>query len=281
MPSEPTVPVPGASDEVREHDYEALHAALSASARGRAFLTEYTRRNRNADTEAVLDALSRLETLVHKRPAPQPAPGAVRDELRGLLDTIRTARLPVAASAMPEKAAKLAALIAELEHRIAGLIAPAPAGAPAQFMAHAPVQAVRQVAAPAPPEIKPIPLHLAVVPPSEEPELPIPSPAAQPPVIKLVGTLARIPEIDWFEPDPLADDDIEALLAAPPVVETVDFGEPSPEPATPETPSLPLVAAVAPPPEPVMPDPVSDLPPADPLAVIMLLSEEERLALFT
>jgi hypothetical protein len=144
MPSEPTVPAPGAPGEAREHDYEALHAALSASARGRAFLAEYARRNRNADTTVVLDALSRLETLVHRRPAPQPATGAVSDELRGLLDTIRTARLPVAASAMPEKAARLAALIAELEHRITGLIAPAPAETPAQVMTHAPVQVVRK-----------------------------------------------------------------------------------------------------------------------------------------
>jgi hypothetical protein len=151
---------------------------------------------RNADTEVVLDALSRMETLVHRRAAPQPAPGAVRDELRGLL---RNARLPVAASAMPEKAAKLAALIAELEHRVAGLVAPPPTGMPVQPMSHAPVQAARAPAAADPPEIKPIPLHLAVVPPSEEPELPIPSPAAQPPAIKLVGTLARIPEVSWFE----------------------------------------------------------------------------------
>jgi len=218
---------------------------------------------------------------VHRRPAPQPATGAVSDELRSLLDTIRTARLPVAASATPEKAAKLAALIAELEYRITGLIAPAPAETPAQVMVHAPVQVVRKPAVPDPPEIKPIPLHLAVVPRPDEPELPIPSPAAQPPAIKLVGTVTRIPEVSWFDAGPSADDVIDALLATPPEVETVDFGEPSPEPATPESPTLPLVAAVAPPQEPVMPETASNLPAADPLAVIMLLSEEERLALFT
>jgi hypothetical protein len=64
------VPAPGAPGEARERDYEALHAALSASARGRIFLAEYARRNRNADTTVVLDALSRLETLAHRRPAP-------------------------------------------------------------------------------------------------------------------------------------------------------------------------------------------------------------------
>ena len=164
MPSEPTVPAAGARGEAREHDYEALHAALSASARGRAFLAEYARRNRNADTTIVLDALSRLETLVHRRAAPQPATGAVGDELRSLLDTIRTVPLPVVASAMPEKAARLTALIAELEHRITGLIASGPDDTTSQVVTHAPVQAVGKTPVPDPPEIKPISLHLAVVP---------------------------------------------------------------------------------------------------------------------
>ncbi len=38
---------PGAPDEA---DYHAFCTALSESARGRAFLAEYARRNRNADT---------------------------------------------------------------------------------------------------------------------------------------------------------------------------------------------------------------------------------------
>jgi len=185
---------------------------------------------------------------------------------------------------MPEKAARLAALIAELERRITGLVTPAPSGAPGQFMAHAPVQATRKPAASDPQDIKPIPLHLAVVPPSEEPELPIPSPAAQPPVMKLVGTLARIPEISWFEAAPSGDDEmaageIDVLLTAPPAVAAVDFGDPSSEPGASDGPTLPLVAAIAP--EPATPVPAAAVPPSDPLAIIMLLSEEERIALFT
>jgi hypothetical protein len=55
------LPPPSQADE---QDYEVLLAALSATARGRAFLTEYARRNRNADTTAVLAALTRLERMI-------------------------------------------------------------------------------------------------------------------------------------------------------------------------------------------------------------------------
>ena len=44
-----------------EKDYGAIEAAVMETARGRWFLLEYARRNRNSDTGAVLDAISRLE----------------------------------------------------------------------------------------------------------------------------------------------------------------------------------------------------------------------------
>jgi hypothetical protein len=146
-------------------------------------------------------------------------------------------------------------------------------------MSHAPVQSVQKPATFEPPEIRPIPLHLAVVPPPEEPELPIPSPAAQPPVIKLVGTLARIPAVSWFEAGTSTGDGIDTLPAMPPAFDAIDLSDgPATTPA-PELPALPLGAAAAP--EPATPGAAGALPPADPLAVIMLLSEDERIALFT
>jgi hypothetical protein len=52
-------------DETRvtfgDADFDAIEAAVMETARGRWFLREYARRNRNADTEAVLAALRRLE----------------------------------------------------------------------------------------------------------------------------------------------------------------------------------------------------------------------------
>lgn len=44
-----------------EADYEAIEQAVMETARGRWFLAEYARRNRHADTTAVLDAIGRLE----------------------------------------------------------------------------------------------------------------------------------------------------------------------------------------------------------------------------
>jgi hypothetical protein len=45
-----------------EDDYDAICATMMGSARGRWFLEEYARRNRNADTTLVLAAIERLET---------------------------------------------------------------------------------------------------------------------------------------------------------------------------------------------------------------------------
>lgn len=45
-------------------EYELIEAAMTESARGRRFLAEYARRNRNADTDTLLAAIGRLETAV-------------------------------------------------------------------------------------------------------------------------------------------------------------------------------------------------------------------------
>ncbi len=47
-----------------EADYEAICAAVMETSRGRWFLAEYARRNRQADTETVLSAIERLESVV-------------------------------------------------------------------------------------------------------------------------------------------------------------------------------------------------------------------------
>lgn len=46
-----------------EMDYETIAAAVMETGRGRWFLAEYARRNRQADTEMVLSAIARLERL--------------------------------------------------------------------------------------------------------------------------------------------------------------------------------------------------------------------------
>src|ERR1700761_4584716 len=70
-----------------ESDYEAIREAFMETSRGRWFLGEYTKRNRNADTRMVLDAVARIEaTLAAHRQAPSPD-----DRLIEALTAIRSA----------------------------------------------------------------------------------------------------------------------------------------------------------------------------------------------
>lgn len=49
---------------ISEADYDAIESAVMETERGRWFLGEYARRNRTADTQILLDAISRLEQAV-------------------------------------------------------------------------------------------------------------------------------------------------------------------------------------------------------------------------
>jgi hypothetical protein len=113
-----------APDGPNEGNYQALCDALSESARGRWFLSEYARRNRSADTKVLLAALDRIEARLHTDAATL---ARFRDELRMLLMTIRLDRPGIAAAAASGQAAKLAALVDLLERRIDALIEGKPA----------------------------------------------------------------------------------------------------------------------------------------------------------
>lgn len=241
-----------------EDEYQTFSAALSASARGRAFLAEYARRHRGADTEVLLAAFARLEALMRLQRAD------TRGELRALLASIRKARPDIEASVLPVRAAKLALLLNLLERKLIALAeadsAPATDG------------------------------RLAVVPSPDEPELPIPSPSTAQPALTLAHERAPppaqkaatadtsavfIPDVTWLDGPPpgsfgLEDTDRHDNPPPPSMGEKVAALTFEPE-AKP-----PLAAAPLPPP-PTTPLP----PPANPLAGLMLLSEEERLALFT
>ena len=84
-------------------DYDALCEALMASARGRWFLEEYAKRNRNSDTGLVLDAIARVEAVVRSEQAHQASQG-VRIELLEMARTIAQTRADVA-EAKPERTA--------------------------------------------------------------------------------------------------------------------------------------------------------------------------------
>src|SRR5258708_5073208 len=72
-----------------EEDYEAIREAFMETARGRWFLDEYAKRNRNADTRMVLDAVARIEQTVAAQK--QPPPPVVVDRLPAALMSIRSA----------------------------------------------------------------------------------------------------------------------------------------------------------------------------------------------
>ena len=57
-------PISARASMPTEADYEAICNAFMETARGRWFLGEYAKRNRNADTEMVLDAVARIEATL-------------------------------------------------------------------------------------------------------------------------------------------------------------------------------------------------------------------------
>jgi hypothetical protein len=81
-------PISARAAQPSEEDYDAISEAFMETARGRWFLGEYAKRNRNADTRMVLDAVERIEQSLaaQKQPAAEPDNG-----LAEALAAIRTA----------------------------------------------------------------------------------------------------------------------------------------------------------------------------------------------
>jgi methyl-accepting chemotaxis protein len=86
-----------------EAEYEAICTAFMETQRGRWFLAEYARRNRNTDTKLVLDAISRIEDTVKAGSAAQST-----DRFRSALTDM--------AQAIARTKADIAALRPEAEH---------------------------------------------------------------------------------------------------------------------------------------------------------------------
>ena len=78
-----------------EADYDAIRDAFMETSRGRWFLGEYAKRNRNADTSMVLDAVARIEEALAAQREPPPP----EDKLPEALQAIRNAVDQAAASA--------------------------------------------------------------------------------------------------------------------------------------------------------------------------------------
>jgi hypothetical protein len=90
-------------------DYDAICATVMESARGRWFLDEFARRNRNADTSLVLNAIERIERVI-RGDRDQQAYLGFRMELLEMAKTIAVTRAEVAEIAPePERAQATAA----------------------------------------------------------------------------------------------------------------------------------------------------------------------------
>ena len=164
MANEPLALAIRPPDAPNEDEFLTLCAALSASARGRAFLAEYARRNRHADTEALLVAIGRIEARLQRRrlrraaPARRSAHAADRHPARPPGDRCRR---PGRAGGEADASCSTCSSAASTPWPSAGEAA----------------RTIRRAGR----------SHLAVVPPPDEPELPIPSPASAPaPAIALV-----------------------------------------------------------------------------------------------
>ncbi|MFO1148443.1 MAG: hypothetical protein U1E62_08700 [Alsobacter sp.] len=78
-------------------DYDAIEAAVMETARGRWFLSEYARRNRQADTDVLLQAIQRLERSI--APGAEAKPSVtLRREISGMAEALLKTKLDLAKS---------------------------------------------------------------------------------------------------------------------------------------------------------------------------------------
>jgi hypothetical protein len=114
MANEPLALAIRPPDATNDDEFLTLCAALSQSARGRAFLAEHARRSRNADNEMLLTAIGRIEARLQ---ADASAVQRLRDDLRMLVTAIRLARPEIDGAAPPARPAKLSKLLDLFERR--------------------------------------------------------------------------------------------------------------------------------------------------------------------
>jgi hypothetical protein len=110
-----------------EADYEAIVATMTQSARGRWFLAEYARRNRNADTRMVLDAVARIEASMAKTP---PVP------------QVQSPQVQVPQVQIVDHAPAIAAALAEVRRRAMDILG---AGAASREIVQQHVKALREL----------------------------------------------------------------------------------------------------------------------------------------
>ena len=86
-------PISARATQPSEQDYDAIREAFMETARGRWFLGEYAKRNRNADTRMVLDAVARVEEnlAAQRQAAPDNGLAEALVAIRSAVDKARAA----------------------------------------------------------------------------------------------------------------------------------------------------------------------------------------------
>ena len=86
-------PISARAAQPSAEDYDAIREAFMETSRGRWFLGEYAKRNRNADTRMVLDAVARIEETLaaQKQPASDNGLAEAMAAIRGAVEEARAA----------------------------------------------------------------------------------------------------------------------------------------------------------------------------------------------
>jgi hypothetical protein len=92
-------PISARAAQPSEADYDAIREAFMETSRGRWFLGEYAKRNRNADTGMVLDAVARIEEALAAQRQQQPeADNELGEALAAIRSTVDQAGTAVTAT---------------------------------------------------------------------------------------------------------------------------------------------------------------------------------------
>lgn len=117
-------PISARAAQPSEEDYDAIREAFMETSRGRWFLGEYAKRNRNADTRMVLDAVARIEDTLaaQKQLASDNGLAEAMAAIRGAVGEARAAASAALGGMAPEEylapARKGARVIREIAWRL-------------------------------------------------------------------------------------------------------------------------------------------------------------------
>src|SRR3982074_3232310 len=84
-------PISARAVQPSEEDYDAIRDAFMETSRGRWFLGEYAKRNRNTDTRMVLDAVARIEENIAAQRQPA-ADNGLAEALAAIASALDEAR---------------------------------------------------------------------------------------------------------------------------------------------------------------------------------------------